>query len=157
VITETLAPLEPIQKTGKNGWERHVGSEEYWSTLRFLADSLDDAQRFRIMTENRIRSGELSDIDNPVLQLAVEAEKGIEKRLKLWFRQSGFRDYQMRNQGIGDKLLARLLGHLGDPLVASPAHWEEGTKAKRVLVRDEPFMRSVGQLWQFCGHWLRPA
>ena len=59
--------------------------------------------------------------------------------------------------GIGLKLMARLLGEIGHPVIAFPAHWEEaedltGDEPKRTIVEDEPFERTPGQLWQYCGH-----
>lgn len=65
----------------------------------------------------------------------------------------------LNTPGIGVRLLSRLLGEIGHPVLAFPAHWEEredatGTEEdpKRVLVHDEPFERTPGQLWQYCGH-----
>ncbi len=59
--------------------------------------------------------------------------------------------------GIGLKLMARLLGEIGHPVIAFPAHWEEtenptGDEPKRTIVEDEPFERTPGQLWQYTGH-----
>jgi hypothetical protein len=52
--------------------------------------------------------------------------------------------------GIGEHLLARLLGTIGHPVLAQPHHWE-GEGADRVLVDDEPFKRNVAKLWAYCG------
>ena len=56
--------------------------------------------------------------------------------------------------GIGTKSVSRLLGEIGHPIVAFPAHWEEGEEGenKKVLVEDDPFMRRVSDLWSYCGH-----
>jgi hypothetical protein len=62
--------------------------------------------------------------------------------------------------GIGDRLVARLLSEVGgNAVVAFPAHWEERPDAKgtdadplRVLIEDEPYERTVSQLWTYCGH-----
>src|SRR5205085_7998418 len=53
--------------------------------------------------------------------------------------------------GVGEHLLARLLGAVGHPCVATPHHWE-GEGSERVLVADEPFVRNVAKLWAYCGH-----
>jgi len=57
-------------------------------------------------------------------------------------------------RGIGDKTVARLLGEIGHPIVAFPAHWEEGgdDEDEKILVEDEPFIRRVSDLWSYCGH-----
>lgn len=132
-------------------------TQRYWDDLRIAADTLDDMMHNRIQLDNRVRSQSLTDRD-PRIATLIEGvgnnEKLAERGLILIFRESGFRDFAKRNKGLGEKILARILGHLGDPLVASPKHWVEtpGGKEKRVLVDDEPYLRSVSQLWQYCGH-----
>lgn len=63
--------------------------------------------------------------------------------------------------GLGDHSVARLLGEIGHPVIATPYRWEantskremeSGTIPERILVPDgEPYVRSVGQLWAYCG------
>ncbi|HIG18315.1 MAG TPA: hypothetical protein EYQ31_14120 [Candidatus Handelsmanbacteria bacterium] len=56
--------------------------------------------------------------------------------------------------GIGTKTVSRLLGEIGHPIVAFPAHWEDGEEDedKKILVPDAPFLRRVSDLWSYCGH-----
>jgi hypothetical protein len=61
------------------------------------------------------------------------------------------REWQETTPLIGAASLARLLGHVGHPRVAIP-HWWDGTGSARVLVAGEPYLRSVSQLWAYCGH-----
>ena len=60
-------------------------------------------------------------------------------------------EWQQSTPGLGDSTIARVLGHLGDPYIATP-HWWEGTGPKRRLMGGEPYIRTVSQLWQYCGH-----
>jgi hypothetical protein len=126
-----------------------------YDELRTWAEQYFDAQQARISAENKIRS---QSVDDEPLQEIVEhyhgLEKFIEKHLKKSYQATaspGVIAWQKAEAGIGDKLLARLLGQIGDPRIASPMHWE-GTGSKRILVADEPFKRSVSQLWSYCGH-----
>lgn len=122
-----------------------------WLRLRALADCYDEAQRTRIALANRLRQF-------PALAVLVEepenAEKGFAKALRAEYRRTvpePVRDWQKAQHGIGEHLLARLLGHLGHPVVAIPHHWE-GSGAARTLVVDLPYARTLRQLWAYCGH-----
>jgi hypothetical protein len=64
---------------------------------------------------------------------------------------AAIRQWQQDTPGIGEALLARLLGHLGHPVLAMPHHWQ-GKGTDRQLVADVPCERTVSQLWQYCGH-----
>jgi hypothetical protein len=59
-------------------------------------------------------------------------------------------DWQKAAKGVGDKRLSRILGHLGDPCIAIPHRWE-GAGKDRVLIQGEPYLRTVAQLWAYCG------
>lgn len=61
------------------------------------------------------------------------------------------RAWQQATPGIGEHLLARLLGTVGHPRHATPYHWE-GTGPGRKLIADPPFERNVAKLWAYCGH-----
>jgi hypothetical protein len=61
------------------------------------------------------------------------------------------RTWQQETTGIGEHLLARLLGTIGHPRHATPYHWE-GQGPERVLISDPPFERNVAKLWAYCGH-----
>lgn len=122
--------------------------------LRILADSFEDAQRSRIQIENRLRSG---TVPTAPVEEALDSLRHTEKKLGLAMRRS-FRAaapdvyaWVKDTPGVGEHLMARLLGVIGHPVYAYPHHWE-GDGAERTLVADEPFARSVSQLWSYCGH-----
>lgn len=64
---------------------------------------------------------------------------------------TGILEWQRDTFGIGEHLLARLLGALGHPRIATPYHWQ-GDGTDRELIADPPFERTVRQLWSYCGH-----
>lgn len=121
--------------------------------LRLLAESFEDAQKARIAIENRLRSG--ADA-GPALE-ALESLRHAEAKLSLALRRR-FRTvnpeltaWAKETVGVGEHLLARLIGTIGHPVIASPYHWE-GEGSDRILVSDPPYLRSVSQLWSYCGH-----
>jgi hypothetical protein len=128
-----------------------------FSSLRDLATSYNEIQRVRIATGNR---GD---------KATAEELEAIEHRLKLSlgreFRRTvpkAVRDWQLTSIGVGEHLLARLLGHLGDPVIATPHQWmvtppvehicDPLRCGKRHLVVGEPYHRSLRELWAYCGH-----
>lgn len=122
-----------------------------WSNLRMLAECLADAQAARISISNKLRR-------NPNLaELALEperAEAALAKAMRKSYRvvvPKPIRQWQVESHGVGEHLLARLLGQIGHPAIAVPQHWE-GTGAKRVLVADDPHLRTLRGLWAYCGH-----
>lgn len=124
-----------------------------WVTLRILSEMFYDAQQNRIALTNRLVSETVWP--DPVLE-AVDAAERSEKKLGLamrrCFRTAAPEVYQWTKDtpGVGEHLIARLLGAIGDPRIAYPHHWEgEGTA--RVLVQDDPYLRTVSQLWSYCG------
>lgn len=126
-----------------------------YAELRMWAEAFADAQTARIAFENKDRSG---TVVMEAFGEIVEDFKAIEERCRremvacyqVTVPQS-IRDWQARTAGIGESTLARLLGITGDPRMAYPKHWE-GTGSERHLVAGEPHERSIGQLWQYCGH-----
>ena len=125
-----------------------------WLELRTWAELFEDAQAARISGENRARATGVPEVY--AAHIATLARMEHECELALWatYRRvvpASIKQWQKDTPGIGLHLLARLLGHLGDPAVATPHHWE-GTGKKRKLVADEPYRRTVSQLWQLCGH-----
>jgi hypothetical protein len=126
-----------------------------WLELRIWAEMFHDAQKQRIASVNRAERG---GVDPDIYVAYIEAVERAEHTCRLQLRKTyrrvvpvDIREWQKNAHGIGVDLLARLLGHLGDPVIATPHHWE-GTGSDRVLVADPPFRRTVAQLWQFCGH-----
>lgn len=126
-----------------------------WHELRVWAEMLDDAQKARIAATNRAERGGVEPIIYEAhLDALQRAEHACRLSLRRCFRRvapTPIVEWQKVTNGIGIDLLARLLGHLGDPRWATPHHWE-GSGSNRLLVTDPPFERSVGQLWQYAGH-----
>lgn len=131
------------------------GPADGWMELRIFAEIFADALDFRIAQRNRAeRAGVDSTVYAPVLELIDATEKAARKSLLGCYRRvvpEPIRTWQVASPGIGDHTLARLLGRLGHPRIATPYHWE-GSGAARILVADEPYARGVAQLWAYCGH-----
>lgn len=131
----------------------HIGSDG-WLELRIWCEQLEDAMQARMAAVNRAERGGVDPVVyGPYIEALTAAEHVCELAMQRCYRRVAPPEivaWQKSEKGIGDKLTARLLGHLGDPCIATPHHWE-GSGANRVLVADEPFMRTVSQLWQYCG------
>jgi len=131
------------------------GASDGWLELRIWAEMFDDAQKARIANVNRAeRGGADPDIFAPHIEALRHTEHECRLQLRRNYRKivpQPIQQWQKVSVGIGIDMLARLLGHMGHPVWATPHHWE-GTGSNRVLITDPPFERSVGQLWQFCGH-----
>ncbi len=114
-----------------------------------------DAQQARIAADNRAKRGGVDPaVYQPYIDALETSEKVVGRQLALCYRRvvpTEIRTWQKTSRGLGEPLMARLIGHLGRPRIATPHHWE-GTGSKRVLVADEPYARTVSQLWQYCGH-----
>lgn len=132
--------------------------------LRVWAESYWDAQQYRIDLYNRLglkangqpkKDGANVDIETASLLIGpvVAHEQHLQKMLVRTYRRvvsPSVIAWQRDTFGVGDVLLARLLGQLGHPRVATPYHWE-GPTGERVLVADPPYERSLRQLWAYCG------
>lgn len=122
--------------------------------LRVWSEMFEDAQRARIACKNRAERG---GVDPTIYRTQIEALEKAEHAIALAMRKSFKRiapdihAWMLDTIGVGEHLLARLLGCIGHPRNATPHHWE-GEGAKRTLVADEPYERTVGQLWSYCGH-----
>ncbi len=133
--------------------------------LRILADSYDDTQRLRIATTNRaLRAPVLPD----ALVGHIDALEKTEHQLALAMRREFRRcapevaAWVKDTSGLGEHLMARLLGAIGDPVHAEPWTWmtekpdghecSERCGDERHLVALEPFERTPRQLAQFCGY-----
>lgn len=126
-----------------------------WLELRIWAEMFYDAQQQRIASVNRAERGGVDpDVYAAYTESLATAEHVCRLNLRRCYKRvvpAPIREWQKATLGVGDDLLPRLLGHLGHPRIATPHHWE-GTGSKRVLVADEPYERTVGQLWQYAGH-----
>lgn len=127
-----------------------------YESLRILAEVYNDAQQYRIGLENRLRAAPGALQLEPLLAVAVDLEHEADKSLIGQYRvtaSAGVLAWQKAQKGIGEHLLARLLGHLGDPRVATPHHWVTGgPNGERTLITDEPYNRGVSQLWSYGGY-----
>jgi hypothetical protein len=136
--------------------------------LKVLAETFADLQESRIRIENRANNAPVlveafglgwrivPSKTGPKLQHidSRSAEHAAQLALRRQFRKTapaGLLAWQSDSKGIGLDILARLIGHLGHPRIATPSHWE-GKGAERKLIPDEPYERTVSQLWQYCGH-----
>jgi hypothetical protein len=125
-----------------------------WLELRTWAELYFDTQDARKAANNKARATGAADIFAGYTANLEQLELDCKKAMLDCYKRvvpAPIIAWQQSTPGIGEHLLARLLGHLGHPVVARPHHWE-GTGAKRVLVADTPYERTVSQLWQYCGH-----
>lgn len=126
-----------------------------WTSLRILAEQFHDAQKARIAADNRVGSGEVDSVDyEPMIGAMRNAEDTWAKALRVEYRRvvpDPIRQWQQDRLGIGEHLLARLLGAVGHPVHTVP-HWWEGEGEDRQLMEGEPFDRTAAQLRQYCGH-----
>lgn len=125
-----------------------------FTELRIWAECFEDAQKARIACVNRMERGGVSPDLFLAQRAALEsAEAEIGKAMRKCYRRVvpiSVVEWQKSTKGIGEHLLARLLGTIAHPRIATPFHWE-GEGEKRVLIPDLPFERTVSQLWSYCG------
>lgn len=120
------------------------------SLLLIFADALDDLERSRIATENRVRSlRQIKGMDGTPEEIRLLAlvdgiaalEHGAELELKRALRAHPIGPWIKAQVGLGEKQAGRLLAAIGDPYLR-----EDGTT------------RTVSQLWAYCGlHVLHPG
>lgn len=125
-----------------------------YDQLRVLAETYEDIQRTRVGVENRVKSLSVpADVVAPSLKSLVTAEKQVAEAMHCCFRRTApaVHAWVEETVGLGEHTFARLLGAIGHPVIAQPYHWE-GEGNERRLVADEPYFRSVSQLWSYCGH-----
>jgi len=139
-----------------------------WLELRIWAEMFEDAQKARIANTNRANS---EGVDPDIYSAHIEALRRTEHECRLALRRCYRRitppqivEWQKNTIGIGPDMFARLLGHLGHPVWTTPHHWHNGPPPPdhaclervcgptRHLIAGPPFARTIGQLWQFCGH-----
>lgn len=140
-------------------------------TLRIWAESFEDAQRARISCENRmLRGGIDPELFAPQLEALERAEHEIKLAMVRAYRRlvreylPGVEPWAKSRFGIGEHLLARLLGTTGHPRIATPYQWMNGDTpdwhecdparcgSDRHLVALPMFERSVRQWYAFCGY-----
>ena len=124
-------------------------------TLALAADMLDDLERVKIASQNRLRSltddtpdadgvlrGSAMPLTHPevarlaaLVQMVEAAEHQAVLNLQRAMRNHPLGPWVKAQRGIGEKQAARLLAKIGDPCVNATA----GT------------YRTVSQLWAYCG------
>ena len=124
-------------------------------TLALAADMLDDLERVKIASQNRLRSltddtpdadgvlrGSAMPLTHPevarlaaLVQMVEAAEHQAVLNLQRAMRSHPLGPWVKAQRGIGEKQAARLLAKIGDPCVNATA----GT------------YRTVSQLWAYCG------
>lgn len=120
-----------------------------YQLLTIYADLVDDLERSRIATENRIRSlrevkglagsPEEERLDSIAMGLA-EAERKATNELKKAVKLHPLGEWIGAQVGVGEKQAGRLLGALGDPYLRVDPETGEATP------------RTVSQLWSYCGY-----
>lgn len=123
------------------------------------AEIYADALEFRKSTMNKLRSGTVGDLnDESRMEDVSGIFAGVEHEMSMAMKRTlrktvgpSVRAWQKAESGIGEHLFARLIGIIGDPYVATPYRWQ-GTGENRVLVEDTSRVRTVSQLWSYCGY-----
>jgi len=142
-------------KAGTNSKEIEVSYPE----LRMYAEIYADALEFRKSTMNKLRSGTVGDLnDESRMEDVSGIFAGVEHEMSMAMKRTlrktvgpSVRAWQKAESGIGEHLFARLIGIIGDPYFATPYRWQ-GTGENRVLVEGTPHVRTVSQLWAYCGY-----
>jgi hypothetical protein len=155
-----VAQARPVGASG-DAQPKHASPRLVDPLLALLAENLDDLEKVRIATENRLRhltrdeddsDGErrglgLSEANAPVAAVAavVEALNGLEKdatkQLQKALRKHPLGPWIKVQKGVGDKQGARLLAAIGDP------YWND--------LHGRP--RTVSELWAYCGLHVLPV
>jgi hypothetical protein len=141
-----------------------IMTEKGYQSLRAPAEMFLDVQEFRKAMESKARSG---DVDGVMVASAAVHYREIEQLAsEVMVRElratvpPQILAWRKASPGIGEHLLAKLLGIIGDPYIATPMRWQDRPGAaggkddpKRILVPDgEPHARNVGRLWALCGY-----
>lgn len=132
-------------------------TEGVYDRLRVISEMFWDIQESRKSNANRERAGEVLDLPDVAesMGLIKQAEDRLSRAMVRELRAcapEAILEWRAESPGVGEHLLARLLGVIGEPYIAHPAHWEGEGKGKRHLVWDEPFIRNVDKLWAYCGY-----
>ena len=97
--------------------------QQLLSSIRTLGDLLDDLERTRIMNANRIGSLERRFGSSvPHLEVIEHQLEKIENEAKLelvrQWRKHPLAKWAKNINGVGEKSIARLIAHIGNPAVA---------------------------------------
>jgi hypothetical protein len=127
------------------------------TVLRVLAATLDDLERTRIMTSNRIGAAERAHGDSlPHLHELLASVRATEHQCDLtlarvWRRHS-LAPWAAAIPGCGDKLISRLIALTGEPSLRPVGHWAQGAAGRREWALEGYAERSAAELLAYCGH-----
>lgn len=123
--------------------------------LRTLAEMLWDLQQARIAISNRALR---ADIDPALYEATLSAAERAEHVCRLGLARQyratvsdDIRLWQRSTRGVGEHLLASLLGVIGHPVWTEKFTWD-GDGTDRHLVSLGMHRRRVSDLWSYCGH-----
>lgn len=135
--------------------------DDRYLRLRLLAESFWDCQEFRKAMASKARSETVEELTTQAAEHYAAVEKLFSGAMVKELRTCApieILAWREGAKGVGEHLLARLLGVIGDPYAARPQAWQEREGAsggrddpRRVLVAGEPFIRNLGKLWAYCG------
>lgn len=146
-------PLQSLRATTRA--QPIVALPALLATIRTLGGILDDLERVRIMATNRVgameaRHGSSVPHLDVILDPVRAAEHQAELELIRAWRLHPLASWAKNLHGVGEKSIARLIAHIGDPGVRSLGEWRgAGRDRKWIITGYEP--RTVSQLWAFCG------
>lgn len=132
------------------------GRDLHGSLLLILADAVDDLERVRIATANRMRAlrddkglAESPEYERMVGMLAqVEGlEHDATLQLRRAMRVHPLGGFVKRTIGLGEKQTGRLLAAIGDPYIKSAVI---DTETGNVVEPERP-RRGPAELWAYCG------
>lgn len=156
---------EQHQAVDHRGIDNHFANVGDLVLLRLYSEILADLQSARIAFTNRIGANAI--IDQAWAKDRVDGIEREERAVQKMVEQTFLRALPATAQwvadtpGLGLLSVGRLVGQIGHPRIAQPAHYEpnpdhdpdkpaSAKNPKRILVADEPYERSVSQLWSYC-------
>jgi hypothetical protein len=146
---------------------------EPWVSLRSISAMRDDAEGVRQRAVSRlglkgsrrtrtfkVQQGayvtpEQIDTFMPMLRQAQDTESAFAERQLAMMKEivpEEFYDWVGSTEGLGYDSMARLLGATKHPLIAFPAYHLDDDGKQGEAVYTDPFVRTLPQLRQFCGH-----
>jgi hypothetical protein len=136
-------------------------NKKYWQ-LRTAARNYQDSHHHVTRLSNRLSALAREGLTDPALQVQLQVAKTAREESSKILRgiydstaPSALIKFQQETAGIGDVLMAQLIGEVGDFRTYTAAWWapDPAGKEKRVLeTADEETSVGVREIWAFCGH-----
>ena len=137
--------------------------------LRVLSDTLDDIMRTRIAVTNRLERAAIEPFAiTGHLDGLIDTEAKLRLAMRRQFRLAAphIRAWTIDTVGLGEPLMARLIGATGDPFIAHPYRWDteppdghecgpECSEARHLIALPS-FQRTPRQFLSYCG-WGDPT